>query len=302
LAKRYTAKMAEIERRKKSEKGNKQFSFARDAWRRLKRNKTAIVGMVIIAILLLLALFADLIAPYGPSEAVYADAYQTPNAKHIFGTDNMGRDLFSRCIYGSRYSLPIGIACMILAFTVGGIIGVVSSFFGGRTDMIVMRVMDIMQAIPATLLAITIVAVLDAGIPQLICAVTIAFIPAFSKTMRAAIFTVRNNEYIEACRSIGASNMRLMLRHMVPNAIGHVIIFAVGIVSASILSISMLSYIGLGIKAPAPEWGSILNSGREFIQNYPHMVLFPGLFILFTVLAFNLLGDGLRDALDPRLK
>ncbi|MGI5971448.1 MAG: ABC transporter permease [Oscillospiraceae bacterium] len=302
MAKRYTAKMAEIERRKKSEKGNKQFSFARDAWRRLKRNKTAIVGMVIIAILLLLALFADLIAPYGPSEAVYADAYQTPNAKHIFGTDNMGRDLFSRCIYGSRYSLPIGIACMILAFTVGGIIGVVSSFFGGRTDMIVMRVMDIMQAIPATLLAITIVAVLDAGIPQLICAVTIAFIPAFSKTMRAAIFTVRNNEYIEACRSIGASNMRLMLRHMVPNAIGHVIIFAVGIVSASILSISMLSYIGLGIKAPAPEWGSILNSGREFIQNYPHMVLFPGLFILFTVLAFNLLGDGLRDALDPRLK
>lgn len=302
MAKNYTPKIEEVQRRKEKNAGEKKYSFARDAWIRLKRNKTALIGLFIIVLLCILAIFADVIAPYDASESIYADAFQPPSKAHIFGTDNMGRDLFSRCIYGTRYSLPIGLGCMLGALIIGGLIGMVASFFGGGVDIVSMRLMDVLQAIPGTLLAITIVAVLDAGMVQLICAVTIAFVPAFSKTVRAAIFTVRNNEYIEACRSIGASNLRLMFRHMLPNALGHIIIYAVGIVSASIMSISMLSYIGLGIKAPAPEWGSLLSSGREFLQTYPHMVIFPGLFILITVLAFNLFGDGLRDALDPRLK
>lgn len=299
-------KTPDIERLEKQRLRNgdsgKRYSFARDAWRRLKRNRTAVVGLCIIVFLLLVGLLADVIAPYDPAYTDYTAAYATPSLAHPFGVDNLGRDIFSRCIYGARYSMPIGIVCMLCASICGGLLGMISSFFGGKVDMVVMRLMDILQAIPGTLMAITVVAVLDSGIPQLILAITIAFVPGFSKTVRAAIFTVRNSEYIDACRSIGARNLRLMFRHMLPNAIGHIIIYAVGIVSAAILTVSMLSYIGLGIKAPTPEWGSLLSSGREFLQSYPHMVLFPGLLIMIVVLAFNLLGDGLRDALDPRLK
>ena len=303
MPKMVTPQMERINRKNRKYKGKERvYSFTRDAWKRLRRNRTAVAGLCIIVILIIVATFADVIAPFDPAQTNYTDAYQTPSLKHLFGTDNLGRDLFSRCIFGARYSLPIGIACMICAMIAGGIVGMVASFFGGKTDMIAMRAMDILQAIPGTLMAITIVAVLDTGMWQLILAITVAFIPAFSKTVRAAVFTVRNNEYIEASYSIGASNLRLVLRHMLPNALGYIIIFAVGVVSAAIMTVSMLSYIGLGVKKPNPEWGSLLSSGREFLQSYPHMVIFPGLFILITVLAFNLFGDGLRDALDPRLK
>ena len=301
MPKTVTPFMLKSNKRKKAIEG-KKYSFTRDAWRRLKRNRTALVGMCIIILLFLTAIFADFLAPYDPSQADFSAAFQRPSWERPFGTDNIGRDLFSRTIHGTRYSLPIGIACMVTAMAFGGIFGMVSSFFAGKVDIFIMRLMDIIQSIPGTLMAITIVAVLDRGMWQLILAITIAFVPAFSKTVRAAIFTVRNNEYIEACRSIGAGNLRLMMKHMLPNAVGYIIIFAVGVVSASIMTVSMLSYIGLGVRPPNPEWGSLLATGREFLQSYPHMVLFPGLLILITVLAFNLFADGLRDALDPRLK
>lgn len=298
-----TPAMEKLDQKRAKQGGKeKKYSFFMDAWKRLCRNRTAVIGLIIIVFLLLVGVFADIIAPYDPAYTDYTAAYSTPTMQHIFGTDNLGRDIFSRCVYGARYSMPIGIACMMCACLVGGALGLLASFFGGRTDMVIMRLMDVLQAIPGTLMAITIVAVLDSGIPQLILAITISFTPGFSKTVRAAIFTVRNSEYIDACRSVGARNFRLMINHMLPNAVGHIIIYAVGIVSASILTVSMLSYIGLGIKAPTPEWGSLLSAGREFLQSYPHMVLFPGLLIMLVVLAFNLLGDGLRDALDPRLK
>ncbi len=302
MAKYHTPEMDAAAKKNTTRSGKqRQYNFWTDAWMRLKRNPTAIVGMGIILFLFLLAIFADIIAPYDYITVDYTAANQTPNAQHWFGTDSMGRDLFSRCIYGARYSLPLGLACMVLATFFGGALGLLASYFGARTDSVIMRIMDVFQAIPGTLMAITVVACLGTGTVQLLIAMTISFLPALAKTVRAAIFTVRGNEYIEACRSIGASNMRLMLRHMIPNAMGNIIIFAVGSVSASIMMIAMLSYIGLGVQPPSPEWGALLNAGKAHIASYPHMVMFPGLMIMLTILGFNLFGNGLRDALDPRL-
>lgn len=302
MAKFQTEAMERINRKNTTRSGQKKkYNFWSDAWRRLTRNPTAILGLGIILFLFLLAIFADVIAPYDYMTADYTAANQTPNAQHLFGTDSMGRDLFSRCVYGTRYSLPLGLACMVIATLVGGALGLFASYFGGAVDGVVMRIMDVLQSIPGTLMAITVVACLGTGTPQLLIALAISFVPALAKTVRAAILTVRGNEYIEACRSIGAGNLRLMIRHMIPNALGNIIIFAVGSVSASIMMIAMLSYIGLGVQPPAPEWGALLNAGKTYIATYPHMVLFPGIMIMLTILGFNLFGNGLRDALDPRL-
>ena len=302
MAKLHTEAMDRINRKNTTRAGTKKkYNFWTDAWRRLKRNPTAIIGLCIILFLFLLAIFADVIAPYDYIAVDYMAANQTPSAQHIFGTDSMGRDLFSRCVYGARYSLPLGLACMVLATLVGGALGLIASFFGGAVDGVIMRIMDVFQSIPGTLMAITVVACLGTGTVQLLIALAVSFVPALAKTVRAAIFTVRGNEYIEACRSIGAGNLRLMIRHMIPNALGNIIIFAVGSVSAGIMMIAMLSYIGLGVQPPSPEWGALLNAGKTYISTYPHMVLFPGIMIMLTILGFNLFGNGLRDALDPRL-
>lgn len=301
MAKMITPAMKRINK-KQAGKKNKKNSFIREAWSRLARNPTAIAGMCIVIFLMLVAIFADVIAPYDYIEMDYTSICQKPGPGHIFGTDNLGRDLFSRCVYGARYSLLIGLCCCVLALAGGGMLGLIAAFFGKRTDTIIMRIMDVFQAIPGVLMAITIVASLGTGIPQLLIAMTISFMPSMAKTVRAAIFTVRGHEYIDASRSIGASNLRLMFRHMLPNAVGHIIIFAVGSVSAGIMQVATLSYIGLGIQPPSPEWGALLNAGKGYISSYPHMVLYPGLCIMLTILGFNLFGDGLRDALDPRLK
>lgn len=302
MAKLQTPAMERINRKNTTRSGKKKkYNFWTDAWRRLKRNPTAIIGLCIILFLFMLAIFADFIAPYDYITADYKSANQTPSAQHLFGTDSMGRDLFSRCVYGARYSLPLGLACMVLATLFGGALGLLASYFGGPVDGVIMRIMDVFQAIPGTLMAITVVACLGTGTVQLLIALAISFVPALAKTVRAAIFTVRSCEYIEACRSIGAGNFRLMIRHMIPNALGNIIIFAVGSVSAGIMMIAMLSYIGLGVQPPSPEWGALLNAGKTYIATYPHMVLFPGIMIMLTILGFNLFGNGLRDALDPRL-
>lgn len=303
MAKMITPEMQRINQKLTNKDGtHKDFSFAYDSWIRFKRNKTAVIGLVLVIIILLVALFAPLICPYDYAATDYMNANQKPNAQHWFGTDNLGRDLFSRCIYGTRISVPIGIASMIFGCLTGGLLGIIAAFFGGIIDNIIMRIMDVLQAIPGTLLAIVIVAVLGNGIPQLLAALLISSMPMMAKTFRAAIFTVRNSDYIESCRSIGANNLRLMMRHALPNAVGHIIIFAVSTIPSTIMIITSLSYIGLGITPPTPEWGALLAAGKDYFSSYSYMILFPGLMIMITVLAFNLVGDGLRDALDPRLK
>ncbi len=274
----------------------------REAWKRLRRDKAAVIGLGIIAFLLLVGIFAPLIAPYDYRAQDYTALLQPPSAAHLFGTDNTGRDIFSRCVYGARYSLPIGILCVIIGLLLGGTLGVMAAYFGGRTDNAIMRFIDIIQAIPSTLICISLVAILGNGIIQLIIAIAAGSIQGMTKTCRAAIFMVKSNEYVSSSKSIGVSNFMIMLRHLVPNAVGIIVINAANAVSGSILTVSSLSYIGIGLTSPTPEWGAILSEGKTYIAAAPHAVLFPGLIIAITVLAFNLFGNGLRDALDPRLK
>lgn len=303
MSKISTPAIEKFERQAQSRKGKPASqAYWADVWRRLKRNPPAVVGLVVICALLLMALFAPLITPYGYADTDYANMSQFPSLSHLFGTDNLGRDILSRCIYGARYSLTIGIATMLLSLVTGGIFGLIAAYFGGLADTIIMRIMDIFASIPGTLMAITIVATLGTGMVQLLFAMTFSLMTMMAKVVRAAVFTVRGGEYIESSRAVGATNLRIMLRHILPNAMGHIIIYAVGTVSAGIMIIAMLSYIGLGVQPPAPEWGALLNAGKGFITSHPYMVFFPGLMIMITVLSLNLLGNGLRDALDPRLK
>ena len=302
MSKIITPAMEKINIKRQKRKKEKKYNFWIDAWIRLKRNKLSMLGLGIIVVLFLIAIFAEIIIPFSYSKVDMTQAFTTPNAVHLFGTDQLGRDVFSRCIYATRISLPMGFVCAIVAISMGGILGLTAAFFMGRVDNLLMRTMDVLQAIPGTLMAICVVATLGTGIPQLILAIAISNVPMFAKTVRSAVLTVRDSEYIEATRTIGAKTLRLMFRHIIPNCVGHVIIFMVASVAANIMIISMMSYIGLGIQPPTPEWGSLLADGKAYISSYAHMVVFPGLFILVTVFAFFLLGDGVRDALDPRLK
>ena len=286
----------------KKRKLGKSSSPAAEAWYRLRRNKTAVVGLVMILILTVVAIFAPLIAPYDYATQDYTALKQPPSAEHWFGTDSTGRDLFSRCIYAARVSFPIAILCTFASLALGGTLGFLAGYFGGKVDQVIMRIMDIFQAIPAILMAIAIISCLGNSILNLIIAMAVSTMPLCARMCRGALFTVKGSDYLEASRALGAGNARQLIRHMIPNAVGTVIIFLVGAVAGSIMIISTLSYIGLGITPPTPEWGSILNAGRQFIDTSPHLVIFPGLMIMFTCFAFILFGDGLRDALDPRLK
>lgn len=274
----------------------------REALKRLRKNKTAMAGLIIILIMFIEAILAPVIAPYTYTEQDYTATMQGPSAAHIFGTDNLGRDLFSRCVYGTRYSLPIGIICTVIGLMCGGALGLCAAYFGGKVDMVIMRIIDVIQAIPSILLCIALVAILGNGMWQLIVAIAAGSIEGMTKNVRAAVFMVRSNEYVNSSKSIGVSDANIMVRHLLPNAVGMIVINAVGAVSGAILSISSLSYIGVGLVAPTPEWGAILSEGKTYMSVAPHMVLFPGLMIAITVVAFNLFGNGLRDALDPRLK
>lgn len=274
----------------------------REAWKRLRKNKTAVTGMIIIVILLLTAVLANLIAPFDYREQDYSAILDTPSKDHIFGTDYLGRDLFSRCIYGTRYSLPIGMLSVAIGLLTGGLLGLVAAYFGGNVDLIIMRIMDIVKAVPSTLLCIALVATFGNGMFQLIAAMTFGSMAGMVTSVRSAVFMVKNADYVESSKSIGVSNFMIMVRHLLPNAIGMIVINAVGGISGNILTVSTLSYIGVGLTAPTPEWGAILSEGKTYLSVAPHVALFPGLCIGLTVIAFNLFGNGLRDALDPRLK
>ena len=282
----------------------KKKSIAHELWLRFLKNKTAVIGLIIFSIIVTVALTAPLIADYNTVviKMNIAERLQPPSMKHWFGTDELGRDILARIVYGAQISLLIGISAIFVSLMVGLVLGGAAGYYGGKIDSVIMRGMDVFLCLPDVLLALAIIAAFGNTKLNLIIAIGLAFSPKFSRVVRSAVMGVRDNEYIEAARSIGARDYRIISRHVLPNCIGPIIVQVTLYVANAILTIAALSFIGLGLQPPTPEWGNMLASGRTFMRDFPHIVLAPGLAIFFTILALNLLGDGLRDTLDPRLK
>lgn len=271
--------------------------------RRFSKNKAALIGFALFIIILFFALFADFFVDYELDAITHsADRLASPTAEHIFGTDNYGRDIFARVLYGTRNSLQMALTATITALAISIVIGAVAAFYGGVIDNIIMRVLDMFMGIPVILLAIAVSASLGPGKDNLILAIIISQVPQFTRVTRSAILNVVGQEYIEAARAYGSSDLSIIAEQVLPNCMGLVIIQATMAVSQIILSIAALSYLGLGIQPPAPELGNMLSEGREYMRYSQYIMIFPGLMIALTALSLNLIGDGLRDALDPRLK
>ncbi|WP_459129456.1 ABC transporter permease [Guggenheimella bovis] len=272
--------------------------------RRLRKNKLAMVGLLVLTILGLLAVFADVIADYD-TQVIQQNTgmrLQGMSAKHWFGTDQFGRDVFARIIHGGRISLTMSIISMSIAVAVGALIGAVAGFYGGKIDNILMRFMDVLLAIPPMLMSISIVAALGQSMVNLLIALSIAYIPVFARVIRSSILSIKDQEFVEAAKSCGTSDLRIIFKHIIPNAIGPIIVQATLAMGATILIISSLSFMGMGVKQPSPEWGTMLYEGRDYLKQAPYLVLFPGGAITTAVISLNLIGDGLRDSLDPRLR
>lgn len=273
-------------------------------WFRFKKNKLAVFGLILLIILVGLAVFAPLLVSY-EEDVIAQDVYnkmQGPSAEHIFGTDHYGRDLFARVIYGGRMSLLVGILTVVISLCLGAIIGSSAGYFGGVVDNVLMRIMDIFLSLPQTIMAVAIVAALGAGLQNLIIAMVVASTPWFARVVRSTVLSIRGQDFIEAARACGTSHKRIILKHVIPNSIGPIIVQATLEIGMAIMSIAALSFIGLGIQAPTPEWGSMLSEAKSFMRNDPNLVIIPGIAIVLSVMALNLIGDGLRDALDPRMK
>lgn len=270
--------------------------------RRMGRNKKAVVGALLLLIVGMAAIFAPQVATHDPTEQTLSKRLCPPSADHYFGCDHLGRDVFSRVVWGGRISLRIGFIAVGIALVVGGVMGLIGAYYGGWVDHLLFRLVDIMQAIPGMLLAIAIVASLGPGITNVMIAVGIGAIPSYARVVRASVLTIRELDYVQAAGAAGAADWRIMGRHIIPNALGPVIVQATLGLATAILAASGLSFLGLGAQPPSPEWGAMLAQSRASIRLAHHAVTFPGLAILVTVLALNLVGDGLRDALDPRLK
>lgn len=269
-------------------------------WDALKKNKAALFGLIVILILVFIALFGDLIAPYGATETNMADAKQGISAEHWFGTDVQGRDIFSRILSGTKYSLLIGIAAVAFSLIIGTILGSVAGYFGGKLDAVIMRIMDMMLAIPSILLAITLMAAFGQGLDKAIIAIGVVSIPEFARIVRSSIMSAKENDYVAAAKVLGNSSGRIIFRHILPNVVSSIVVRATLGISTAILDIAALGFLGLGVKPPTPEWGTMLGDAKSYIMSLPHMIIFPGIVISLAVLAFNLFGDGLRDALDPK--
>lgn len=270
--------------------------------RQLAKNKLAVLGLAIMVIEIVLALLAPKIIPYDYTAMDMSVMFAKPSWAHLFGCDDMGRDIFSRVLYGARYSITMGVAAVALATVVGCAIGAVAGYFGGWVDNIIMRGLDVVQAIPGMLMMIVISAVLGPGFFNTIFAMAFGYIAGMARMLRAQMLKERNNEYIEAAVSINCSRFRIIVSHLIPNCMSPIIVQATMGVAQAITLAAGLSFIGLGIQPPTPEWGAMLSGARQFMRQAPHLVIFPGLAIAITVLALNLMGDGLRDALDPKLK
>lgn len=282
----------------------KKRSQAADVWQRLKRNKMAMLGLTILLVLIFCAIFADQIADYDTKVIAQdiGNRFQKPSAEHWFGTDEYGRDIFARIIHGSRISLVVGIISVSVSLLIGGTLGAVAGYYGGLVDNIIMRIMDVFLAIPSILLAMTIVAAFGTELVYVMLAIGVSGVPNFARIVRASVMGIKDQEFIEASKAVGANNITIIFREIIPNCLAPIIVQATLSVASAILSTSSLSFIGLGVQPPQPEWGAMLASGRDFLRDAVHVTIFPGLAIIVTILSLNLLGDGLRDALDPRLK
>lgn len=282
-------------------KAKKNSEFVR-VMKQMSKNKLAMVGLAIFIIEIVLAILAPYISPYSYTKMDMTACFATPSATHFFGCDDMGRDIFSRVLYGARYSISIGILAVAFAVIIGCAIGAMAGYFGGQVDNIIMRILDVIQAIPGMLMMIVISAVLGPGYMNTIIAMSFGTIPGMARMLRAQMLKERTNEYIEAATSINCSTFRIIFHHLIPNCLSPIIVQATMGVGQTITLAAGLSFIGLGVQPPIPEWGAMLSASRQFMRQAPHLVVFPGLAIAVTVLALNLMGDGLRDALDPKLK
>lgn len=287
---------------KKSKGENSGNSEFKTILKQLSYNKLAMLGAIIFVLELLLVLLAPVISPYNYEEMDTTAIRQTSSAEHLFGTDDLGRDILSRVLYAGRYSITMGIFSTLLAAALGMVVGSIAGYFGGWVDNVIMRFLDIIQSLPGLLLSIVLSAVLGPGYINTILALSVNGIPGQARLLRAEMLKVRGNEYIEASQSINCTKLRVIASHMIPNSISPMIVQATMGVANMIIMASSLSFIGLGVQPPAPEWGAMLSYSREFIRSSPHMAIFPGLAIALTVLSLNLMGDGLRDALDPKLR
>ena len=283
------------------DKVKKQSEFVR-VMKQMSKNKLAMFGLIILLAELVLVLLAPLIAPYEYSSMDSMAMQQGPSAAHWFGTDELGRDIFSRVLYGGRYSITMGLFAVLISQTMGIALGAVAGYFGGQVDNVMMRALDIVQSLPAMLLSIVLSTVLGPGYMNTILALSVNGMPGAARMLRAQMMKVRDCEYIEAAQSINCSKFRIIVNHMIPNSFSPNIVQATMGVAHMITMAASLSFIGLGVQPPTPEWGAMLSGSRQFIRQCPHMVIFPGLAIAITILALNLMGDGLRDALDPKLK
>lgn len=278
-------------------------SQMKEIWRRYKKSKTAMLGLVLLVIVLLMAIFADLIVPYETAVTNHMEnRMQAPSAEHWFGTDELGRDVFARVVHGSRYSLWIGVSTSILSLIIGGFLGAIAGFYGKTIDNIIMRITDVVMTVPPILLSLAVVAALGANLTNLLIAITISCVPSMVRMVRSVVMTVVDMDYIEAAKSYGGSDMRVIFKYVIPNALGPIIVTTTMNVASMILSASGLSFLGMGVQPPSPEWGALLSDARQFMFQAPYLLYFPGLFIVIAALSFNLAGDGLRDALDPKLK
>ena len=268
----------------------------------LKKNKQAMGGLVVIILLVALAILAPYIIPYDYDMQDYSCILSGSTKEHWLGTDDLGRDILSRLLYGTRISLSMGVLIVCIGASIGILLGSIAGFYGGRVDNVIMRFLDIYQSVPNILLAIAFAAVLGPGLTSAVTALGIASFAGYARLIRASILQVRGLEYVDAARVINASNINILFKHVLPNAFSPLIVYITMYIGSSILAAASLSFIGLGAQAPLPEWGAMLSSGRSMMRDYPTLVLYPGIMIMITVLAFNLFGDGLRDALDPRLK
>lgn len=285
--------------KKKKRKRNSQ---GWDTWRRLVRNKKAVAAMFVLLLLIFLVIFANKLIPYSLATDLTADRFQWPNAKHWFGTDKYGRDLFARIIYGARTSLLIGVSATAISATLGTIIGTTAAYMGGKVDSVITRILDIWMAVPSLLVTLAIIAGLGVGLRTTIFALAFGGIPGFARTLRSAALNVTSMEYMEAAKALGASHARAIFKYVIPNVASQVLIQATSTISGNILLCATLGFLGLGAQPPTPEWGSILAEGLKDYTKYPYIVSIPGATIALTALAINIFGDALRDALDPRLK
>ncbi|MED1906052.1 nickel transporter permease [Cytobacillus firmus] len=273
-----------------------------DLAKALIRNKMSLVGGSIVFIYIILAVLAPLISPYDPYEIDLVNKLQPPSADHIMGTDDKGRDIFSRILYGSQLSLAVGFVSVFIGALFGIVLGIISGYYGGWVDTIIMRFIDVLLAFPGLLLALAIVSALGPSLINVMIAVGVFSIPTFARIVRGSTLSVKKMEYIDAIRVLGASDLKIIFVHILPNIMSPIIVQGTLRLATSILSVAGLSFLGMGAQPPTPEWGAMLSDGRDFLFTAPHIALFPGIAIALIVLGFNLFGDGLRDALDPRMK